>query len=82
MTVPDTTFVVGVLSRFIHQGRETHWLATIRVLVYIKIVQEKGWCIGNMDMYTFLNTLIQGLLVIEGIESLLLAIALLLEEIW
>ena len=31
-------------------------------------------------MYVFLDTLIQGMLVIEGIKSLLLAIALLLEE--
>ena len=35
-----------------------------------------------MDMYTFLDTLIQGMQVIEGIGSLLLVIALLLEEIW
>jgi len=33
-------------------------------------------------MYTFLDTLIQGMLVIEKIGSLLLAIALLLEGIW
>ena len=36
---------------------------------------RKGWCIKNMDMYTFLDTLIQGMLVIEEIESLLLTIA-------
>jgi len=33
---PDITFVVGVLSRFMHHLRETHWLAAIRVLAYIK----------------------------------------------
>jgi len=34
-----------------------------------------------MDMYTFLDTLIQDMLVIEEIESLLMTIAPLLEEI-
>ena len=76
-----STFVVRVLSRFMHQLRETHWLAAMRALDYIKSCPGKGWCIENMDMYTFLDTLIQGMLVIEGIGSLLLAIALLLEEI-
>jgi len=32
----DITFTVGVLSRFMHQPRETHWLAAMRVLTYIK----------------------------------------------
>jgi len=64
----DITFVVGVLSRLVHQPRETHWLAAMRVLTYIKSYLAKGWCIGNMDMYTFLDTLIQGILVIEGIR--------------
>jgi len=54
----------------------------MRVLVYIKIVQEKDWCIGNMDMYTFLGTLIQDMLVIERVGSLLLATAPLLKRIW
>ena len=75
------TFAVGVLSRFMHQPRETHWLAAMRVLTYIKIVQEKDWCIGNINMYTFLDTLIQGMLVIKRIGSLLLATAHLLERI-
>jgi len=65
-----------------HQPRETHWLAAMRILAYIKSCSGKGWCIGNMNMYAFLDTLIQGMLVIEGTGSLLLTIALLLEEIW
>jgi len=36
MTRPNITFVVGVLSRFMHQRRETHWLAAMRILAYIK----------------------------------------------
>jgi len=35
VTRPDRTFVIGVLSRFMHQP-EFHWLAVIRVLAYIK----------------------------------------------
>ena len=41
VTRPDI-FVVGVLSRFMHQPRETHWLAAIRVLAYIKSCPGKG----------------------------------------
>jgi len=36
VTRPDITFVVEVLSRFMHQPKETHWLAVMRVLTYIK----------------------------------------------
>ena len=42
MTKPYITFVVGVLSRFMHQLRETHWLATMRVLTYMKSCPGKG----------------------------------------
>ena len=38
---PDITFVVGIMSRFMYQPRETHWLAAIRVLTYIKSCPEK-----------------------------------------
>ena len=37
----DLTFAVGVLSRFMNQHRETHWLAAIRVLAYIKSCPRK-----------------------------------------
>ena len=40
VTRPDITFAVGVLSRFMHQPRETHWLAAM--LPYIKSCQGKG----------------------------------------
>jgi len=36
VTSSDITFSVGVLSKFMHQLRDTHWLAAIRVLTYIK----------------------------------------------
>jgi len=38
----DITFTVGVLSRFMHQPREVHWTAALRILVYIKSSPEKG----------------------------------------
>ena len=83
MTRPNITFAVGVLSRFMHQLRETYWLAAMRVLAYIKSCPiKKGWCIENIDKYIFLDTLIQSMLVIEGIGSLLLDIAHFLGEIW
>jgi len=42
VTKPNITFVVRVLSKFIHQPRETHWLAAMRVLPYIKSCLGKG----------------------------------------
>ena len=42
VTIPDITFAVGVLSRFMHQPRETHWLAAMRVLAGIKSCPGKG----------------------------------------
>ena len=35
-------FVVGILSRFIHQPREVHWTAALRILAYIKSSLEEG----------------------------------------
>ena len=45
VTRSDITFTVGVLSRFMHQLRETHWLTAIRVLPYIKS------CLGKRLVY-------------------------------
>jgi len=42
VTRQDITFIVGIQSRFIHQLRETYWLAMIRVLAYIKSCLGKG----------------------------------------
>ena len=39
--MPDITFAVGVLNRFMHQLRETHWLAVIRILSYINNCPRK-----------------------------------------
>ena len=42
VTRSDIIFTVGVLSRFMHQPRKTHWLAAMRVLTYIKSCPGKG----------------------------------------
>jgi len=42
VTKPDITCDVRDLSRFMHQPRETHWLAAISVLTYIKSCPRKG----------------------------------------
>ena len=42
VTKSDITFVVGVLSRFMHQPGETDWLAAMRILSYIKSCSGKG----------------------------------------
>jgi len=42
---PDMTFVVGALSRFMHELIETHWSAGLRILAYIKCCPRKAWCI-------------------------------------
>lgn len=48
-TTPDINFVVSMLSRFLNCPKETHWIATKRVLRNIKdplhfgIVLEKKW---------------------------------------
>jgi len=42
VTRSDITFTVGVLSRFMHQPREAHWSAALKILAYIKGCSGKG----------------------------------------
>ena len=78
VTRPDITFIVGVLSRFMHQLRETHWLAAIKGsgkscprtgLVYRKH--------GHVHVSGYSDSGYAG---DRGDESLLLGITPLLEE--
>jgi len=83
--MPDITFDVGVLSRFMHQPKETHWLVVIRVLAYIKNCPGKGVVYrkhGHVHIYGYSDSRYENMLVTEKIESLLLGIAPFLEEIW
>jgi len=81
VTKPDITFIVGVLSWFMHEPREAHWSARLRIWLISKVVQEKARCIRSMDIYISVSTLIHDMLVTEEIRSPLLGIVTLWEEI-
>lgn len=40
-TMPDISFVVGLLSQLIYKPTDVHWKATVRVLAYITALLEK-----------------------------------------
>ena len=42
VTRPDIIFAVVVLSMFMHQLKEVHWTATLRILAYIKSFAGKS----------------------------------------
>ena len=42
VTRPDITYVVSVLSQFMHEPRMVHWEGALRVLAYIKRAPGKG----------------------------------------
>ena len=42
ITRPDITFAIRILSRFMHHPCEGHWVATKRVLKYLKGTQTYG----------------------------------------
>ena len=65
-----------------HQLKEVHWTATVRILAYIKSSPEKVCCTRNINMFVFFAILTQDMLVIREIGSPLLVIAHSLEEIW
>ena len=78
---PDISFVVGVLSRFMHQLREIHWLAAMRIVAYIKssgkgLVYKKH---GHMYISGYSDSGYAG---DRGDRKSTLGIAPLLEEIW
>jgi len=81
VTKPDITFAVGVLSRFMHQSRETHWLGAIRVFAYIKSCPGKELVYMKYGQCVFLDIRIKDILVTEETRNLLLGIAPLLEKI-
>ena len=65
VTKADITFAVGVLSRFMHQSREVHWIAILKILTYVKSSPEKGLLYKMHDQYVFLGTLIHVMLMAE-----------------
>jgi len=68
-----------------HQPKETHWLAAIKVLAYIKSCLEKGLVYkkyGHVRISGYLDSGYACESVTEEIESLILDIAPLLKKIW
>ena len=59
MTRLDISYVVGLLSQFMHEPREVHWQGTLRVLAYIKctpgqeLVYEKH---GHLDVEAYCDS--------------------------
>ena len=64
-----------------HQLRETHWLAAMRILAYIKSYPGKGLVYRKHEHVCISGYSDSGYTDDQGLESLLLAIALLLEKI-
>ena len=82
MTKPDITFAVGILSRFMHKLKETHWLAAMRVLAYIKSCPGKGLVYRKHGHVRISGYSDSGYTSDRGDKNLLMAIAPLLEGIW
>ena len=64
-----------------HQLRETHWLAAMKILTYIKSSPRKGLMYRKHEHVRISEYSDSGYVDNRGDENLLLAIAPLLEEI-
>jgi hypothetical protein len=49
-TRPDISFAVGVLTRHLKEPRDSHWVAAVGVLDYLRGTKEFGILLGNNDM--------------------------------
>ena len=54
-TRPNISYVVGILSRFMHKPCEGHWLATKRVLRYLKGTQDVGLMYSKVDKFKLIG---------------------------
>jgi len=82
VTKPNITFAVGVLSRFMHQPKEVHWTAALRILVYIKSSLEKGLLYKKHGHDRILGYSDSRYVGDKGDRKSTMAIAHSLEEIW
>jgi len=82
VTRPDITFVVGVLSRFMHQPREAHWIAALKILTYIKNSPGKDLLYKKHKHVRIFGYSDSGYAGDKGDRKSLLAISHSLEKIW
>ncbi|XP_059073222.1 secreted RxLR effector protein 161-like [Cryptomeria japonica] len=54
-TRPDISFAVGVLSRFMQQPKETHWLAAKRILRYLQGSQNYGLKYSKTNQFSLVG---------------------------
>ena len=54
-TRPDISYVVGILSRFMHKPCEGHWSAAKRVLRYLKGTQDVGLKYSKVDDFKLIG---------------------------
>ena len=81
VTTLDIAFVVGVLSRLIHQPKEVHWIAALRILAYAKSSPGKDLLYKKYDHVRIFGYSVMAMLVRRKIENLPLDIAPLLKKI-
>ncbi|XP_057844560.2 secreted RxLR effector protein 161-like [Cryptomeria japonica] len=54
-TRPDISFAIGVLSRFMQQPRETHWLAAKHILRYLQGTQHYGLKYSKRNQFSLVG---------------------------
>ena len=67
VTRPYITFVVGVLSRFMHEHKDAHWLAALKFFSLYQELSRERLVYKKYGLYTSLDTLIQDILVTKEI---------------
>ena len=70
ITCPDISYVVSVLSQFMHEPRMVHWEGALRVLAYIKRALAKGLYIDVMIIFVLRPILMLDMLGTKEIKNL------------
>ena len=81
-TRPDVSYVVGVVSQFMHDPRTSHLDAVYRILSISNQLQGKGFCFLITITCSWRYSLMQTGLVLWMIDTLHLATVLFLVETW
>ena len=79
ITKSNIIFIIEVLSRFIHQSKEIHWIVALRILAYVKSSRRKGLLYkhGHVRISEYSDS---DYTVTKGVGNLPLDIAPLLEK--